>query len=561
MRLLFQLLVVWTFVTCLLGFFGATWVDGIWKRHVESTFKESVAAAVKIVESKDWQTPVEDDPRWDEIEADLNIGLVPFDAERRSSSELPEVQWSQVAQDSLRLTQLRELDSEQLPISNLIVNREVQRTKLGLAWWLSWLGLNVVAYGLALVAFFAIRRDKVAKKRVLTPWFKALETEKDDPELLPSVEALDSDFCLQMDSVADSVNRIFLDLRNANERSDLVLGNLREGVLAVDESSRILLANRALRKLLDIPDDNLLYRPLLEVIRTPAIAKLVDSVLQEQLIGDESIEYGPKPKHLRLIGRPLPLGDDRTGALVTIRDESLLKRVDMIKKEFISNAGHELKTPLAAIRGYAETLQLGALEDPEAADGFVNSIIGQADRLDHLVQGMLQLSKVEEGVSLKYRKFNVFDAISPCVEAARGMSRAKDVSVVLDTTSDPLTIKSDRDAFQTIASNLLSNGVRYTEPGGKVEVTFRQDDRTIMMEVSDDGIGIKEEDIDRVFERFYRAEKDRSSETGGTGLGLSMVKHLAAALGGAVKVESEVGRGSVFSVELPNAPGFEVGDE
>lgn len=587
-RLLCQLLFLWSAVALLLGWFGANWIHRIWSTQVEQSFVQSASAAVAIVEARQWQEPVESSEAWQALESHLDVGLVPIGspatsaAMATSAASVPEsdseskqdpapssvddsaptlpfepaIEWSAVAGESSRMSAVYPIQSPTISASKLRVTRQIEPSKLGAAWWMSWAALNLVACLLSAIGFWALHRKERTQKFMLRPWFVALKEGGSKSQLLPPVEAIDHDFSLQMDSVADSVNHVYANLCNTNERSELVLGNLREGVLAIDDRSRILLVNRALRKLLSISDNNLLYRPLVEVIRTPKILKLVRSLLDEQVAVEETFEHGDAPRHLRLLGRPLPLGEDRVGALLTVRDETMMIRAEMIKKEFVSNAGHELKTPLAAIRGYAETLQLGAIDDRKAAEGFISSIITQADRLDHLVKGMLQLSKVEEGVSIQYQRFDAIGAVSPCIEAARGLSQSKGVEIELRTSDEKLPLHSDRDAFQTIVSNLLSNAVRYTDSGGRVIVNLEQDDSQLRLEVKDTGIGIKAEDLDRVFERFYRAEKDRSTATGGTGLGLSMVKHLAAALGGNVTVESQFGEGSVFQVVLPNEPDF-----
>ncbi|MEM8735425.1 MAG: ATP-binding protein, partial [Planctomycetota bacterium] len=353
------------------------------------------------------------------------------------------------------------------------------------------------------------------------------------------------------------INQHFSELRNENERSELVLGNLREGVLAVDDRSRILLANRAFRRLFQLPDSNFLYRPFLEMLRIPAVTKLIQQTLRDQNPAVDEIEFGEEPRQLRVFSRPLPLSESRSGAedrigvLVTVRDQTLIKRVDLIKRDFVANASHELKTPLAAIRAYAETLEMGALDDVSAARGFVKNIVAQADRMDGLVQGMLQLSRVEVGAAVKIQKFDALEAVGPCVDAARALARGKGIRVELEQSPDPIWIESDRDGLQTIVSNLLSNAVRYTPEDGAVRAGLFADEESLVIEVVDTGIGMRKEDLDRVFERFYRAEKDRSTDTGGTGLGLAIVKHLVSALNGQVAASSELGEGSRFRVELP----------
>lgn len=552
MRLFVELVFFWTLVALLLGMVGRAWVEQAWTSHIESSFRRDVSAAVAIAEARRWQRPAEADPDWQAMEKNLGLGVIPI-AEFVSDGEQT-IEWSRVAKQGYRLSMNAPLVNRMIDSSALRITRQIEKSQLSYIWWMNWGLLNACAYGLACVGLWAIHRDSRFKKGLLRPWFEALEARRRDGVLLPQVEPQDSDFCLQMDAVADSINRIYAELSSANERAELVLGNLREGVLAVDDRSRILLANTALRRSLNLTDEKFLYRPLLEVIRTPVIASLVRGVLNDGGAREEQVEYGPEPKHLRILVRPLPFPDRRTGALVTVRDETMLKRVDLIKRDFVANASHELKTPLAAIRAYAETLQMGALDDRPTAESFVGNIIAQADRMNALVQGMLQLSRVEVGAAVRFQDFDACEALEPCIAAVQAIASGKDVRIVVNLPESPIMIKSDRDGYQTIASNLLSNGVRYTSNHGTVTVSLTQVESELILEIRDTGIGMNPEDLERIFERFYRAKKDRSADTGGTGLGLSIVKHLTQALGGSVRAESQLGEGSSFVVHLPLRP-------
>lgn len=585
MRLFLHLVLIWTAASLLIGFLGYAWLKSAWLREQEAAFRKVAVAAVATVEARQWNAPAEDSPEWAELQESLGVGLIPLVAANSvdEASFMEDLGASRVlreppadAADSItggsseiQIGRIRSqaagssgqrlfielpLSSTSVDANRIRVTQELGRSPVRAAWWLQCGVLTVTTYVLGLVGWFFLYRESWQRRRLLRPWFRALESVGQRKRLLPRVEPQDSDFCLQMDAVSRTINQVYSDLKNANDRSELVLGNLREGVLAVDDRFRILLANKAMHRLLDLPDENYLLRPLLEVIRTPAIARLTEKVLREQTATEEQIEFGTAPKHLRILAKPLSLGSQRTGALVTIRDETMIRRVDLIKRDFVANASHELKTPLAAIRAYAETLQLGALEDPEMAESFIGNIIAQADRMDGLVQGMLQLSRVEVGSALKFKLFDAVEAIESCVAAAQAVARSKGVQINVDVPSIKILLRSDRDGFQTIASNLLSNGVRYTESDGSVSVSLREDASSVVLEVVDTGIGMRPDDLERVFERFYRAEKDRSSHTGGTGLGLSIVKHLTQALGGTVQATSEVGLGSTFTVQLPKQP-------
>ena len=217
--------------------------------------------------------------------------------------------------------------------------------------------LNACAGVTACVAFVSLRTVPERTKEAFEPWTRALRSGGDSRDRLLPTESIDGqELGFQLEAVANSINEAYADMKSASERSDLVLGNLRDGVMAVDKELRILLANRSFLRLLNIEQPDYLYRPFLEIVRTPTIAKLVNQVLETKAPAQDEFQVISTGRDLRVHARQLKIADGTTGVLVTIRDESLIKRVDMIKRDFVSNASHELKTPLAAIRAYAETL-------------------------------------------------------------------------------------------------------------------------------------------------------------------------------------------------------------
>ncbi|MFO1062481.1 MAG: ATP-binding protein [Pirellulales bacterium] len=392
---------------------------------------------------------------------------------------------------------------------------------------------------------------------LLSPWRKMLlDPPPPESARLPPPQELDHIVAPSMADVSRTVNDWLTELQQAVARNDLVLGNLNEGLLALDEAGRILLINTALRKQLQISSDSYLMRPYVEAVRIPRVVQLIDGILADRTARDESIDLGTPRRHLRLLGSPLPLGSDRSGVILTVLDNTLLQQSELARRDFIAGASHELKTPLAAIRAYAETLETAIVDDPHAAPRFLSSILQQADRMNHLVTSMLQLARAESGaVQLRKEQVDVAAALQPCIDAADGIARSKGVELETQLPAERILVSADYDAFQTIAGNLLSNAVRYTGQGGKVSVEVVHEGRHVLLRVSDTGIGIAQEDRDRIFERFYRVQKDRAAESGGTGLGLAIVKQLVTAMGGEIGVDSRLGHGACFEVRLP-AVGF-----
>jgi two-component system phosphate regulon sensor histidine kinase PhoR len=347
-------------------------------------------------------------------------------------------------------------------------------------------------------------------------------------------------------------------VEEANERLSTVLDGMEEGVLALDPERRVLLANAASRRLLQIPPGAIVGRPLLEVVRSREIHAAVEDALRRAGVHEVEYEMTELRRRLHARARRLP-GEPSPGVLLMLSDVSNLRRLEKLRSEFAANVSHELKTPLASIKAYAETLRLGAVNDPEHNLAFVGRIEEHADRLHFLIADLIHLARVESGKEiLEIEDLPVLDLVEDCLDYHREAAEGKKIAVNLTPPPSPLDVRGDEAGVRTILDNLVSNAINYTPEGGRVDVAWRRDGSQVLLEVRDTGIGIAPEDQDRVFERFYRVDQARSRELGGTGLGLSIVKHTAQALGGRVGLESQLGGGSTFRVWLPAANGAAV---
>ena len=224
------------------------------------------------------------------------------------------------------------------------------------------------------------------------------------------------------------------------------------------------------------------------------------------------------------------------------------KRAEMIRKEFVANVSHELKTPLTSISGFIETLQHGAAEDPEIRTRFIDIIAIETSRLKRLIEDLLVLSDIENRKeSADVQEFSAKEEIEKTVQTLQPIAEDKNVELITGFDEDVVILGSP-DRFRQMMVNLIENAVKYSEEGGRVWIEARKLDTKVQVTVKDEGIGIAEEHLDRLFERFYRVDKSRSAKAGGTGLGLSIVKHIAALFNAELKVESKVGEGSIFYV-------------
>jgi two-component system phosphate regulon sensor histidine kinase PhoR len=362
-------------------------------------------------------------------------------------------------------------------------------------------------------------------------------------------------------------------LSQTADRQSTVLGGMIEGVIAVDPRQRIVLANEAAGRLFNFRPADVEGRTLLEVVRNHALHASVTAGLatgEPQRL--ETNRTGAQQLHVDIHVQPLP-GEPCPGVVLVIHDTTELRRLESIRRDFVANVSHELKTPLSSIKAYTETLRDGPNIDRETNQKFLGRIEEQADRLHHLIMDMLMLARIEsDHQAFEITSVDVPDTVRACLEAHRPAAEAKRISLAVNTNGHPAGIparvRADREGLREILDNLVDNAIKYTPEGGQVTITWQpapsssaihhpsspiSHPSSLLLSVSDTGIGIKPADQERVFERFYRVDKARSRELGGTGLGLSIVKHLAQSFGGRVWVESTPEQGSTFTVELPAA--------
>ncbi len=331
-----------------------------------------------------------------------------------------------------------------------------------------------------------------------------------------------------------------------------ILGQMTEGVVAVDSAGRVILVNAALSKLLGVDAENARGRSYLESLRHHGLVSLLGVVLErKERLSRELRLFAPDELVFDAYAVPLLDAGQPTGALVVLHDITRLRRLEQMRRDFVANVSHELRTPLSSIRGYAETLREGAVDDKEHRLEFLKTIEEQAQGLTKLVDDLLDLSAIESGH--RPPRLAPVEAGPLAREVARHFGAAaagRGVALSVTLPEDLPRVLADKDQLRQVLVNLVDNAVKYTESGGAVEVSARAQGAEVVFAVRDSGLGIPEADLPRVFERFYRVDKARTREAGGTGLGLAIVKHLVEAQGGRVWVESRQPGGSTFSVAL-----------
>ena len=339
-------------------------------------------------------------------------------------------------------------------------------------------------------------------------------------------------------------------LERERDERERILGHMSDGVALVDGTGRVLRMNRSLAALLDQPLPAPVGTPLAEYARWPELDELLRATGEQgRTLESELRRWGAGPRRVRAAATPLG-GPPPDAVLLVLHDLTEAEALNRVRQDFVANAAHELRTPLTSLRGYAETLLDGGLEDAEHREGFVRIIRDQAVRLEALVGDLLALSELEQpGARLRLEPVDLRELAEKAAAGFRARAEQARLSLrVQPGTAAPAT--GDRGRIEQVLANLIDNALKYTEKGG-VTISVGTAEEGAWCEVADTGPGIHEWDQPRIFERFYRADKARSREKGGTGLGLSIVKHIVALHGGQVAVRSRPGEGSVFRFEIP----------
>jgi two-component system phosphate regulon sensor histidine kinase PhoR len=335
-----------------------------------------------------------------------------------------------------------------------------------------------------------------------------------------------------------------------SERAKLfaVLEKMTDGVVIVDQQGFILLMNQTAESMFGVPHGTSTGKPLVEAIRHHQPFELWQKCQKFGATEEASLDLS---KRLILHGIATPLGQALPGStLLLFQDMTRQFQIETLRRDFISNVSHELRTPLAAIKALTETLQDGALEDPPAARRFLGQMETEVDSLSLMVTELLELSRIESGrVPLAVKPTRPVDILIPACDRLRLQAERSGLTLIVECPDDLPAVQADAPRMQQVVVNLLHNAIKFTPPSGQVTLSASRQGEAIIFAVQDTGIGISPEDLPRIFERFYKA--DRARTTSGTGLGLAIARHLVDAHGGKIWAESELGKGSTFYFTIP----------
>lgn len=354
-------------------------------------------------------------------------------------------------------------------------------------------------------------------------------------------------------SAVDDIAASVTELREDKRRAELVLANMADGIVAVDCEGRIILLNPAAISLFDRAGADAVGKRLADVDIHPEVARLVHDCAASGHDATAEVRLPGWPQRVISIrATPFRSGLDKPGsAVVILRDLTDLRRHERNQKEFVSNVSHELKTPLTAVRTTAEALLSGAKNDDAIVDRFLNNIITESDRLSVLIEDLMEIARMDSGITpTEKSEVDVARVVERALGAVRPQAASKGMGVIVQI-DEGLTAFCDEVQVTHMVRNLADNAVKYTPDGGQIAVRACGSGDGVEITVSDTGIGIPHGELDRVFERFYRVDKARSRRLGGTGLGLAIVKEIVNAHGGQISVDTQLGRGTAFTVRLP----------
>ena len=360
-----------------------------------------------------------------------------------------------------------------------------------------------------------------------------------------------------MNAMASQLHARITTITQQRNELEAVLSGMVEAVLVIDAHENIRSVNEAAEKLFQIDSSKVKGRKVQEAIRNTDLRRFVtETLLREEPLEGDILILGDPEKFLQAHSAILRDADGNTvSALVVLNDVTRLKALENIRRDFVANVSHELKTPITSIKGFLETLREGALKDPEHAERFLDIIIKHTDRLTAIVDDLLSLSRIERDaekgeIALQDRGIaEVLDAVG---KACRKRAQLKNIKLEWEA-DDTIVAQINATLLEQAIVNLVDNTVKYSEPDQTVIVRAEKTGEEVVIKVVDEGCGIPRDHLERIFERFYRVDKARSRKVGGTGLGLAIVKHIVSAHGGRITVESSLGRGSTFSIYLPVA--------
>jgi two-component system phosphate regulon sensor histidine kinase PhoR len=362
-----------------------------------------------------------------------------------------------------------------------------------------------------------------------------------------------ADLGLAFNSMAQQLSDSFSTIREEKRKLEVILENLADGILVIDHGLRIVLANPAAHDMLQISGKNAAGRPVMEVVLNHHLLDLIQDVNRYKEPQESELTlYHPRNRVIQALLAPLKDETGRVvGTIAVLHDLTQIRRLERVRQDFVANVSHELRTPITSVKAMAETLLNGAWKDNAILLRYLRAIDQESDRLSNLINDLLALAKLDSKVEVQREPFDIGELFYEMKERFEPVSGETPYFELNPPAPELPLVFGNRNQIKQVLINLLDNAFKYPPAGGQVRLSAWPEGEMLRVAVADTGVGIPRQDLDRIFERFYRVDKARSREIGGTGLGLSIVKHIVEAHGGKVAVESDINQGSVFSFTIP----------
>jgi len=421
-----------------------------------------------------------------------------------------------------------------------------------------WL-IVAISLGIALIVviFNGIRITSRYTKLIEDTSNVAIELSHGNYRTRSSVERIDETGVLStsINILAQNLQELVKAQEMQQDRLEVLIENMGAGLILIDSRGYISLINKGYIDIFHVDQATYLDKLYYEVIKYEDICNLVAEVFRtEQKVSKQVLlPLLIERKYFVVYGVPI-IGTNNVwkGVLLVFHDITELKKLEQMRKDFVANVSHELKTPITSIKGFSETLLDGAMNNQETLEAFLSIILKESDRLQSLIQDLLDLSKIEQqGFELAVHKLDLKVVLEEVITLLRTKAEAKKIQITFYCKKEHVFIGGDVNRLKQVFINLIVNAITYTPVEGDVRVILLEHINQVRIHVKDTGVGIDSEEIPRIFERFYRVDRARSRNSGGTGLGLAIVKHLIEAHKGQISVRSEVGKGSEFIIELP----------
>lgn len=349
--------------------------------------------------------------------------------------------------------------------------------------------------------------------------------------------------------IANGLNQLAEIYINKDEERDIqserllsILMSMPDGVAVLDRDKKTILINTAFIDLLKITDSEIEGKPFTDIIRVPEVIDLIESTYKERELSMKEFYHDLSSRYLQVICVP---NKTRSGIVLIFRDITEMKRIEEIRRDFVANVSHELKTPITTIKGYAETIVDGAIENRDDTLRFLQTIKSNVERMERLISDIMDLSRIEMGyLSITKTRINLKETAERVIQTFRNMAQEKGIHIT--NGIEDVEVQADPERLEQILTNLIDNAIKFTDKGS-VELSFKDH----VLSVKDTGIGIPAKYLPRLGERFFRVDPSRSRQQGGTGLGLAIVKHLVRAHGWDMKINSQPGRGTTVDIIIP----------